>query len=60
MSNDKILSLFNRLVDAVERLAPPAPADDRSLLAPMPSSGKRSAQELRPVAKVAAVSASIS
>jgi len=27
MSNDKVLSLFGRLVDAVERLAPPKPAE---------------------------------
>jgi len=55
MSNDKILSLFERLVQAVERLAPSAPAAiDLSSADAFVWEADRS--ELRPVSKVAAVS----
>lgn len=55
MSNDKILNLFGRLVEAVERLAPPTPAeiDLASADAFVWEAGRH---ELRPVPQVAAVS----
>lgn len=54
MSNDKILPLFERLVHALERLAPPAPADiDLSSADAFVWEAERCA--LRPVPEVAAV-----
>jgi predicted AAA+ superfamily ATPase len=54
MSNDKILDLFGRLVSAVERLAPPAPAEiDLETADAFVWEAERRA--LRPVLKVAAV-----
>ena len=55
MSNDEILNLFGRLVDAIERLAPPPPAEiDLSSADAFVWEADR--RELRPVIKVAAVS----
>ncbi|MEM9626815.1 MAG: ATP-binding protein [Pseudomonadota bacterium] len=55
MSNDKILGLFQRLVHAVERLAPPAAADI-DLSAADAFVWEAEGCALRPVPKVAAVS----
>jgi hypothetical protein len=54
MSNDRILELFRHLVDAVERLAPPAPAR-LDLAAGDAFVWEPQRQHLRPVPKVAAV-----
>ncbi|MGI9506657.1 MAG: ATP-binding protein [Geminicoccaceae bacterium] len=54
MSNDKILSLFSSLVHAVERLAPPPPAEIH-LSSANAFIWEAERSELRPVLKVAAV-----
>ncbi|MDH3663285.1 MAG: DUF815 domain-containing protein, partial [Alphaproteobacteria bacterium] len=55
MSNDKVLNLFGRLVEAIERLAPPPPADI-DLTSADAFVWEADRRELRRVVKVAAVS----
>lgn len=55
MSNDKILNLFGRLVDAIERLAPP-PLAEIDLSSAVAFVWEADRRELRPVSKVVAVS----